>query len=203
MDDTSLSLLDRLQNHDDPETWDRLVSLYAPLLRGWLRKYEVQDSDVDDLVQEVLLAVSKDLKSFQHQGNPGAFRSWLRTILVNRLRHFWRARGHRPVAGGDSDLDRRIKELEDPASQLSQIWNRQHDRHVMQQLLLLVEPHFETATWQAFYRTALEGKSPQQVADDLGLTLNAVFISKSRVLSRLRREAGGLVESSSDFSAKS
>jgi RNA polymerase sigma-70 factor (ECF subfamily) len=202
MDDTSLSLLDQLQNHDDPETWDRLVSLYSPLLRGWLRKYDVQDSDVDDLVQEVLLAVSKDLKSFEHAGNPGAFRSWLRTILVNRLRYFWRARGRRPQAGGDSDLQRRINQLEDPASRMSQLWNREHDRYVMGQLLSLVEPHFEPQTWQAFWQVALEGERPDAVAEKLGMTLNSVFIAKSRVLSRLRREVDGLVESSSDFLAK-
>src|SRR6056297_3291965 len=99
MNDTSITLLERLRQNDDPENWDRLVSLYSPLLRGWLRKYDVQSSDVDDLVQEVLLAVSNDLKSFEHQGNPGAFRSWLRTILVHRLRDFWRARGRRPQTG--------------------------------------------------------------------------------------------------------
>jgi RNA polymerase sigma-70 factor (ECF subfamily) len=202
MDDTSLSLLDRLQNHDDPETWDRLVSLYAPLLRGWLRKYDVQPSDVDDLVQEVLLAVSKDLKSFEHRGNPGAFRSWLRTILVNRLRYFWRARGRRPQAGKGSDLEQRINQLEDPASQMSRLWNREHDRYVMRQLLMLVEPHFEPKTWQAFCQVALEGERPNVVAENLGMTLNSVFIAKSRVLSRLRREVDGLVESSSDFLAK-
>jgi RNA polymerase sigma-70 factor (ECF subfamily) len=203
MDETSLSLLDRLQNHDDPETWHRLVSLYAPLLRGWLKKYDVQDSDIDDLVQEVLLTVSKDLKLFEHGGNPGAFRSWLRTILVNRLRNFWRARGRRPQAGGDSDLDRRLNQLEDPASQMSQIWNREHDRHVMRQLLVLVEPHFEPKTWQAFSLVAMEGRPPQEVAAELDLTLNSVFIAKSRVLSRLRQEVNGLVESSSDYLAKS
>jgi len=202
MDNTSLSLLDRLQNDDDPETWDRLVSLYAPLLRGWLRKYDVQESDVDDLMQEVLLAVSKDLKSFEHAGNPGAFRSWLRTILVNRLRHFWRARGRRPQARGDSDLERRINQLEDPAGRMSQLWNREHDRYVMRQLLTLVEPHFESQTWQAFCQVALEGERPDAVAEKLGMTLNSVFIAKSRVLSRLRREVEGLVESSSDFLAK-
>jgi RNA polymerase sigma-70 factor (ECF subfamily) len=202
MDDTSLSLLDRLQHHDDPETWDRLVSLYAPLLRGWLRKYDVQESDVDDLVQEVLLAVAKDLKSFEHAGDPGAFRSWLRTILVNRLRHFWRARGRRPQTGGDSDLERRINQLEDPAGRMSQLWNREHDRYVMRQLLTLAEPHFEPQTWQAFCRVALEGERPDAVAEELGMTLNSVFIAKSRVLSRLRREVEGLVESSSDFLAK-
>ena len=96
MKSTSISLLNRLQQTDDSKNWNRLVELYAPLLRLWLRKYDVQASNADDLVQEVLMAVSKDLKSFDHSGRPGSFRSWLRTILAHRLRNFWRARRRRP-----------------------------------------------------------------------------------------------------------
>ena len=202
MDETSISLLNRLQTDTDPDAWDRLAGFYSPLLRAWLRKYDVQSSDADDMVQEVLMAVSKDLRSFDHNGRPGAFRSWLRSILVNRLRHFWRARGRRPQARGDSDIDRRLAQLEDPNSELSQLWNRQHDRHVTRQLLALTEKQFAPATWQAFSRTAIDGHPANVVAAELGISLNAVFIAKSRVLARLRQESEGLVESSSDFYGK-
>ena len=101
MRDTSLSLLNRLQQSPEAETWSRLVELYAPLIRTWLRRYDVQDSDADDLAQDVLIAVSKDVKKFEHGGNPGAFRGWMKAILVNRLRNFWRARDRNPPARGD------------------------------------------------------------------------------------------------------
>src|SRR5918997_643845 len=116
MDETSLSLLGRIHQSADRQAWDRLNGLYAPLLARWLRKYDVQTSDVDDLVQEVLMAVARDLKSFEHGGQPGAFRAWLRAILANRLRNFWRARGRRPQARGDADLERRLDQLQDEAS---------------------------------------------------------------------------------------
>ena len=109
------------ESAEDSNNWNRLVELYAPLLRVWLRKYDVQTSDADDLVQEVLMAVSKEPKSFDHSGRPGAFRSWLQTILTRRLRNFWRAQGRRPQARGDSDIERRLELLEDPASELSEI----------------------------------------------------------------------------------
>jgi RNA polymerase sigma factor (sigma-70 family) len=199
MHETSLSLLTRLQQSPDSNSWGRLVELYDPLLRSWLWKYDVQPSDADDLVQEVLLAVSTELRSFDHNGRPGAFRSWLRITLVNRLRNFWRARKRRPQAGGGSEIERRLEQLEDPASAMSQLWNRQHDCHVVRQLLVKTQPHFALNTWQAFRRVALEGARADVVAKDLDISLNAVFIAKSRVLSRLRREAEGLVESSSVF----
>ncbi len=203
MNETSLSLLHRLRRSPESESWDRLVELYFPLIGAWLQRYDVQDSDANDLMQEVLLAVSKDLSKFEHGGHPGAFRGWLKAILVNRLRCFWRARGRRPQVRGDSNIDERLAQLDDPASEMSRIWNQQHDQFVLRQLLALVEPHFSPNTWQAFQLVALKGKPADVVAEELGISVNAVFIAKSRVLSRLRQEADGLVESSSVFLPKS
>ena len=203
MNETSISLLDRLRCSTESENWNRLVELYTPLIRAWLRKYDVQDSDAEDLVQEVLLAVSKDLAKFDHSGHPGAFRGWLKAIMVNRLRKFWRARDRRPQARGDSDIDARLAQLDDPASEMSQIWNREHDRYVLRQLMALAEPHFEPNTWKAFRRVALEGAKPHVAAQEMGISLNAVCLAKSRVIRRLRQEAAGLIESSSSFFSKS
>lgn len=203
MHETSLSLLDRLRHSPENEGWNRLADLYAPLVRVWLRRYDVQDSDANDLVQEVLLTVSRELGTFEHCGKPGAFRGWLKAILINRLRKFWRARDRRPEARGDSDIDARLAELDDPASEMSQIWNREHDQYVLRQLLALAEPHFAVNTWKAFCRVALDGKLPDVVAEEMGISRNAVIVAKCRVLSRLRQESEGLIESSSGFFAKS
>ncbi len=194
MDKTSLSLLDRVCLKRDDQAWRTLAEVYMPLLHGWLRRYQVQPADADDLTQDVLLVVSRELPGFQHNGRPGAFRSWLRGILVNRLRHFWRSRKQRPVAGGESDFQQLLGQLEDPNSGLSREWDRQHDRHLMMQLLARLEDRFADATHQAFRRVVLDGQSPESVADELGLTANAVIIAKCRVLKALRREARGLFD---------
>jgi RNA polymerase sigma-70 factor (ECF subfamily) len=203
MHETSLSLLERLRHSPENESWNRLADLYTPLLRAWLRRYDVQDSDANDLVQEVLLAVSKDLSKFEHRGQPGAFRGWLKAILINRLRKFWRARDRRPQARGESDIDAKLAQLDDPASEMSRIWNREHDHYVLRQLMALAEPHFEPNTWEAFRRVALEGAKPDVVAQEMGISLNAVCLAKSRVIRKLRQEAAGLIESSSSFFTKS
>ena len=202
MHETSLSLLERLHHSSENESWTRLTDLYTPLIRSWLRRYDVQDSDANDLVQEVLLAVSKNLGKFEHAGHPGAFRGWLKGILVNRLRNFWRARDRRREARGHSDIEARLAELEIPTSELSQLWNQEHDRYVLRQLLELVKPHFASNTWTAFCRVALKGEKPRDVASEMQISLNAVVTAKSRVLGRLRQESQGLVDSSSDFSAR-
>ncbi len=87
-----------------------------------------------------------------------------------------------------------LDQLEDPASNLSRRWDREHDQHVLERLLELIEPDFRPATWQAFRRQVIDGASPETVAAELGLTVNAVLIAKSRALSHLRRNAAGLVD---------
>ena len=199
MDRTSLSLLDQLKAPEDGTAWVRLDHVYGPLIRKWLLKYDVQVSDADDLTQEVLVAVAKDIETFEHNGRDGAFRAWLKGILVNRLRGFWRSRDRRPKANAGSDVDRRLNELEDPTSEITLIWNKEHDNHVLRSLLSIVEPQFESRTWAAFRQVTLEGKQANIVAEELGISMNAVFIAKSRVLRRLRQESEGLVEASTNF----
>lgn len=191
--DTSHSLLEQLGAEADDACWDRLVRLYSPLLRGWLRRHDVQDADADDLVQDVLIVVLGELPKFRHNQQTGAFRHWLRRIVVNRLRNFWRGRG-RDVGSGDSDLARRLDELEDANSQLSQIWDRQHNQHLTRQLLEMIEPKFTQSTRAAFRRLVLDGAGAAEVAAELGLSLNAVFTAKSRVLRELRRLGKGLID---------
>jgi RNA polymerase sigma-70 factor (ECF subfamily) len=194
MPDTPVSLLERLRLRPDAGSWQRLVDLYTPLIQDWLRRQGLRPPDVEDLTQDVLGVLVREMPRFEHDGRPGAFRRWLRNVTVNRLRTFWRARDRRPVAPGGSDFGQVLDQLADPGSGLSAAWDREHDRHVLRRLLELLEPEFEPVTWRAFRLLVLEGRPTADVAAELGLSANAVRIAKSRVLSRLRRESAGLVD---------
>lgn len=194
MNETSVSLLDRARGDSGSEAWGRLSDLYSPLIRNWLRRYQLQDSDVDDLVQEVLLTVSRELPRFSHSGNPGAFRNWLRTILVHRVQTFWRSRKYQPSAKGGSSLLDELRELEDETSHASRLWNTEHDRQVLSRLLDQIRPRFQESTWEAFYRQMFGGESAAEVASALGTPVHAAYVAKSRVLNALRQEAAGLVD---------
>jgi RNA polymerase sigma-70 factor (ECF subfamily) len=191
--DTSVTLLERLRSHSDTTSWQRLMDLYEPLIQGWLRKQGLQPSDADDLAQEVLVVLVRELPHFKHQ-RPGAFRAWLRIITINRLRDFCRARQNRPAATGDSGMLRRLDQLEDPHSELSRLWEQEHDQYIVQRALELIEPEFSPTTWRAFWRVTRDGLDADAVAAELGVTTNAVFIAKSRVLKRLRNEVEGLID---------
>lgn len=191
---TSQSLLERLRSaRPDAPDWRRLQELYLPLIRAWLARVPVVGDEVNDLAQEVLLVVIRELPTFQRQRD-GAFRAWLRQITVNRVRTFYRARHRQPVAGRGDETDRLLSKLEDPSSDFAQQWDHEHDRHVFERLLAAVKPDFEARTWEAFTRFAVEGQPAAAVARELGTTENAVVVAKYRVLKRLREEAAGLID---------
>lgn len=194
MTKTSLSLLDRARDAHQADAWRSLVDLYVPLLHCWLNRWNVQPMDADDLVQEVLAALARELPRFDHSGRDGAFRSWLRTILVHRVRDHWRSRKYRPAAVGGSSWVAQVEQLANPASDLSREWNLEHDRHVMERLLEQVRPRFEANTWEAFRRQVFDGQRADMVAAELAMPLNSVYVARSRVLSALRREATGLID---------
>jgi RNA polymerase sigma-70 factor (ECF subfamily) len=194
MSQTSVSLLERLRLHSNHADWQRLVDIYTPLIHSWLRRHEVPPADADDLVQDVLAVVVRELPAFEHNQRPGAFRAWLRGITVNRLRAWWRGRNQSARASGDSDVARQLEQLEDPHSRLSELWDQEHDRHVMGRLLGLIEAEFSATWWRAFQRHVREGIAANDVATELAVSVNVVLLAKSRILRRLRQEARGLLD---------
>lgn len=192
MDPTSQSLLVKASGGSGL-AWERLVDLYRPLIGRWLRVNGIGGHDLDDLTQDILITLIKELPRYIPSGRPGAFRAWLRVITTNRARLFWRTRPDRAGPG----LDRcgaLADGLADPDSDLSRRWDREHDSFVVRRLLEIMEGEFEPATMTAFRRLTLDGHSPAAVAAELGMSVGAVYVAKSRVLSRLRGEGQGILD---------
>src|SRR5262245_3386196 len=129
----------------------------------------------------------RELPMFRRE-RTGSFRRWLREITVHRLQGFWRSRQRRPRPLGKRPEDSTLAQLADPASALSRLWDQEHNQHVVQRLLELIEPEFAPATLQAFRRTVLDDVKPAAVAAELGISVNAVLLAKSGVLSWLRQK---------------
>ena len=164
------------------------------MIRAWLGRYGVPESEIDDISQTVLSSVVANLHHFRHSGRVGAFRNWLRTITVNSLRQKLRRDRKSRNSLGRRELLAGLNELEDPESDLSQVWDRAHDAHVLRTLLTLAEPEFEAKTWQAFRLLLFDEAQPRLVAAQLEMTVNAVLIAKSRILKRLRQLSHGLID---------
>lgn len=190
MNSTCLSLIQRLQSGTDQLGWNQLLGVYKPLIWGWLRRHNTPLQDAEDLTQEVLAIVVSELPKFKHNGQKGAFRAWLRTITANRLRTYWRGNKRSTSTDWQSFAD----QLEDTSSELAQEWDRQHDSFLLRKLLEQMEEEFEPKTVKAFRRVALDGVKAEQVSDETGMSVVAIYIAKSRVLRRLREVAEVLID---------
>jgi RNA polymerase sigma-70 factor, ECF subfamily len=192
MDPTSLSLLERLKAAGpDASDWLRMQGIYLPMIQRWLGRVPGLGDEAADLAQEVLIVVFRKVGEFDRQ-REGSFRAWLRQVTVNKLRRHFQKRRRQPAVGLDPVTDF-LERLSDPNNELAREWDRDHDKHVVEKLLAVVQPDFTPTTWAAFRRFGLEGVPAARVAQELGLSENAVLLAKSRVFKRLREEAGDLL----------
>lgn len=182
---TSLSLLDRARAQD-PLAWQRLVDLYGPHIYRLCRRAELQPADAADVTQEVFRAVAGNLLSFRRETDGDTFRGWLWTITRNKILDLHRRRQREPQGVGGSDV-RVIEELVDELSATSDSGIPQFGE-LAHRALELVRVEFRPNTWNAFWKTTIEDKHPANVAEELGMSVQAVYTAKSRVLRRLRDE---------------
>jgi RNA polymerase sigma-70 factor (ECF subfamily) len=189
---TSWSLLERVKAQDQA-AWGRLVELYNPLVYGWCRRAGLQAADAADLGQEVFQAVARKIADFRRDPAGGSFRGWLRVITHNKLRDFIRARQARASAAGGSDAYELLMQI--PADGPEESAEEATEASLLyQRALELLRTEFEERSWQAFWRVVVEGQWPEDVARDLQMSVNAVYLAKSRILRRLRLEFADLIE---------
>ena len=192
-DATSLSLLFRLKANDSA-AWDRLVVLYAPLVYYWCRKLNLPDQDTADVFQEVFQSVASKISTFRKEQPGDTFRGWLRTITHNKVQDHFRRQVKEPPAAGGTEASLRFMQVEalsDP--ELVEGEERAYQQ-LIQRALELIRVEFEPRTWQAFWRVAVDGQRPVDVAEELQMRPGTVRVSKSRVLQRLRQELGELLD---------
>lgn len=190
--ETSSSLLYRARGRD-PEAWQRLSELYGPVVYGWVRAAGIREHDAADIVQDVFQAVFTSLDRFRQDRPTDRFRDWLWTITRRRAIDLVRKRATQPAGAGGEAAQALLNEL--PERLPEQVAPESATAHadLVRRALDLVRPEFADHTWQACMQTAVEGRRPTDVAADLEMTVGAVYVARSRVLKRLRKELEGLV----------
>ncbi len=182
---TRATLLLRLRDPRDGAAWGEFVDLYGPLVYGYLRKQGLQDADAADLCQDVLAAVAGAIGRLEYDPAKGAFRNWLFTVVRRKLLNWRASRGRRLQGSGDTDVQRVLERRPAPAGAEAD-WDAGWEERVFAWACGQVRRDVTAATWQAFWRTAIEDQPGKQVAADLGLTVAAVYRARSRVLARLK-----------------
>jgi RNA polymerase sigma-70 factor (ECF subfamily) len=185
MHTTPVTLLERLRTSTDDESWRRLVRLYTPLLFAWARRAGASEQDAADLTQDVFAALLQSLPTFQYD-KAGSFRGWLRTVALNKLR----------------DQQRRealvskvpLSDAGELAGEAVEFWERAYQRELAGRALRVMQADFAETTWKACWEFVALGRSAVEVARELRITENAVYLAKYHVLRRLRTELAGLLD---------
>lgn len=197
MVDTRSSLIERVRNTQDAEGWREFVELYQPLLFSYVRKQGLTDHDARDMVQEIFSKLLRAMPKFELDHSRGRFRTWLWRIMhnvtIDWMRHRQRSTIHE-VEWGD-----RIDQLESLAqSEPDDDWVDQQRRHILQTALTRVKARSQPQTWVCFEQYLLNHYPSNDVAKELGITTNSVYVNASRVLSRVRDQCAQYMEDLAD-----
>jgi RNA polymerase sigma-70 factor (ECF subfamily) len=183
---TRASLLLRLRDSQDHEAWMEFVSLYEPVIYRLLRRHGLQDADAQEVMQDLLMAVSRSIDRWDPAKERGSFRGWLRQVARNLVINWLKQRQRRETAAGGSDILAMLNGLPGDSGPESAEFEQELRRALLQRAAEEVRAEVQPATWQAFWETGVVGTSPADAAQKLGMTAGAVRVAKCRVLARLR-----------------
>jgi len=187
MNSTPPSLLERMRRPTDQEAWNRFVQLYSPLLYRWARRMGLAGQDADDFLQEVFTLLVRKLPEFQYDPRK-RFRNWLWTVALNKFREHQRSRPVPQHQAGEEVL------AQLPAQDDEAIGEVEYREYLVRRALELMQAEFNPTTWKAFWECVTANRPAAEVGGELGLTVDAVYAAKSRVLRRLREELEGLLD---------
>ncbi len=185
---TPASLLERLKRPEDQEAWERFVRLYGPMIYGWACRAGLEVHDAADLTQDVFVILVRKLPEFRYDCQK-SFRAWLKTVTLNQ----WRAVGRRLPKG-----PRRTLAVDVPAPEgldaSAGFEEAEYRQEVLRRAMALIRRDFQPTTWGVWREHVVVGRPAAEVAAQFDVTVNSVYLTKSRVLRRLREEFDGLFE---------
>lgn len=184
---TSISLLKRLRQTAADQDWRRFVEIYTPLLFHWVRQAHVRPPDDADVVQEVFVLLLEKLPLFEYDVEK-SFRGWLRTVVTNKARDRLR-RKSLPVEHDPARLATAVDTLDEGHG-----WEGEHQAFVAAAAMKIMRAEFQETTWKACWEFVVAGRPAAEIAAELGISENSVYVAKCRVMRRLRKELAGLLD---------
>ncbi|MEX1232819.1 MAG: sigma-70 family RNA polymerase sigma factor [Planctomycetaceae bacterium] len=185
--ETRPSLMIRLRDPQDQEAWTRFVAIYEPLVLRLLRQRGLQEADARDVAQQVIVAVTQAVDSWEPDGEAASFRRWLFTIARNlSLRFVQRGKLARRGVGG-TDMLKLLQSLPEPEHHTIAAFDDEYRNEIFHWAAARARGEFQDHTWQAFWRTCVLQEPIADVAAELGMTMGNMYVARSRIIARLRR----------------
>lgn len=178
---TTSTVLERLASGRDEEAWKDFVERFRGLIVSYAQRRGLGSADAEDAAQETLAQFVAAFRSGRFDRSRGRLSHWLYGFAANKVRRALERRG-------ESEAER-LSDWSDlqGAQQVDSDWEEQWERAVLQHCLAAARSEFRGPTWRVFEQLALEGRSVDEVAAGAGLTRNAVYIAKHRVLARVQQ----------------
>lgn len=189
--ETRPSLIVRIAGQQNELAWTEFVLAYEPFLRQLVERQGVPPRHVPDVTQQVLWAITRSVEGFRDDGSPASFRRWVSRVARNAALKFM-SRQRRQIGGeGGTDLLRLLEQAPDPALDPP---GQEYDYELIRWAAEQVRGEFRETSWQAFWATLVEGRSVADVAAQLGLTPGSIYMSRSRIMARIRAKVREVAE---------
>jgi RNA polymerase sigma-70 factor (ECF subfamily) len=189
--ETRPSLILKLREPGHEQAWGEFVMAYEPFLKRLVERLGVPSRHVPDAVQQILAAVVQSVEQWSDDGDPESFRRWIQRVSRNVVIKFM-TRERRQVAGrGGTDL---LGQLQEIPEQPSQEQLRRYEFELIVWAAERVRDEFQATSWAAFWQTLVEGLPVAEVARNLGVSPGSIYMSRSRIMARIRRQVSDVLE---------
>ena len=180
---TRPSLLLRVRDHEDQDSWTEFVEIYGPLIHRFALNRGVSLNDAPDITQDVLRNVARAMQNFEYDRSKGTFRSWLFTVIRREIIRNAKKAERQASKPHSEDPTKLLDQL--PSSQEAEDWEKDYQKQLVGWAMDKIEPYFSEKAWKSFILLSMEGCPAKDVAARLDTSPGSVYVYKSRVLKRL------------------
>jgi RNA polymerase sigma factor (sigma-70 family) len=180
-------MLEALHDSANEPMWEAFDARYRPILIGFARNLGLPEVDSADVAQETLVRFIQDYREGKYDRTKGRLGAWLVGIARYRILDLRRVKAHRQEVQTDPQIAAVMGSLDDP-DRLRAAWDAEHRQAILREAMMELRQTSKTdeRTIRAFELVAAHGRQPQQVAEELGISVHDVYLAKSRVAQRLR-----------------
>ncbi|MEM6472598.1 MAG: sigma-70 family RNA polymerase sigma factor [Planctomycetota bacterium] len=182
--ETRLSLIFKLSDRRDHDAWSEFVQIYQPVVQRFVQRRGLQHADAAEITQDVLSVVAKSIESWDPEHEKCTFRGWLYRLTRNQTIDFLRRRKPEVVWSDVEDIGPEITSSEATASSE---FHAEYEKQLFYWAAEKIRGSFKPANWMAFWKSTVEGDPIERVAEELGMECGAVYVARSRIMSRLSK----------------